>query len=145
MLSFESGVKANVVPAKACALFEGLEGDDGGGAGRPRPEKDLGIRFAVSAEEGPLKDRGGGGKRTRLHAVEGEECLNRASGADRAVCRWRTAHSLRKVKCVKPADPPWGLAGSGTWASAQKDELSGELTLAFSILKITEDGACRRI
>ena len=27
MLSFESGVKANVVPAKAWALFEGLEGD----------------------------------------------------------------------------------------------------------------------
>ena len=54
MLSFESGVKANVVPAKAWALFEGLEGD-AVEALIGQAEKDLGIHFTVSAEEGRLK------------------------------------------------------------------------------------------
>lgn len=136
MLSFESGVKANVVPAKAWALFEGLEGD-AVEALIGQAEKDLGIHFTVSAEEGRLKIEAEG---ENGHASTPWKGKNALTGLLALTERLPLADSpqLEKVKALNRLIPHGDWLGKNL-GIAQKDELSGELTLAFSILRITEE------
>ena len=137
MLSFESGVKANVVPAKAWALFEGLEGD-AVEALIGQAEKDLGIHFTVSAEEGRLKIEAEG---ENGHASTPWKGKNALTGLLALTERLPLADSpqLEKVKALNRLIPHGDWLGKNL-GIAQKDELSGELTLAFSMLTVKEDG-----
>ena len=135
LVSFESGVKSNVVPGKAYALFEGLEGDDVEELVN-RAGQELGLRFVMSAEDGLLKIEAEGESGHASTPWKGKNALTGLLALTEKL-PLADCGQLKKVRALNRLIPHGDWLGAGLGIS-QKDELSGELTLAFSILKITE-------
>ena len=135
MVSFHSGTKTNVVPGAAEALFEGLDGDETGALAKSM-EEELGIRFTVSSEDGCLKIAAAG---ENGHAMAPWKGKNALTGLLSLIERLPLAE-CGQVKTVRALNR---LMPHGDWYGEalgikMSDEESGELTLAFSMLDISE-------
>lgn len=135
MVSFKCGTKVNVVPAAAEALFEGLDGDETEALAKSM-EEELGITFTVSSEDGCLKIAASG---ENGHASTPWKGKNALTGLLALIERLPLAEcgKLKAVRALNHLMPhgDWFGAGLGIQMS---DEESGELTLAFSMLDISE-------
>ena len=137
MISFKSGTKVNVVPAKAEALFEGLDGSDTEEFAK-KFEEELGIRFDVSAENGYMKIEAFG---ENGHASTPWKGKNALTGLLALIEKLNLAEceQLEKIRALNRLMPHGDWFGKNL-GIAMEDEISGPLTLAFSMLEITETG-----
>lgn len=141
VVSIDAGIKINVVPGKAFALFEGLEYAAVSPAAEVA-EKKTGIRFQL---EEVIE---GGFPYLRVTALgKGAHASTPAAGANALT-------GLLTLICMLPFAPsrqlsaihalaelmPHNDTGGEALGIAMKDELSGSLTLAFSLLSVTDSG-----
>lgn len=136
MVSFKSGTKSNVVPSKAEALFEGLDGSDTEAFAHTL-EAELGIRFDVTSEDGYMKIEAFG---ENGHASTPWKGKNALTGLLALIEKLPLAEcgQLEKVKALNALMPHGDWLGKNL-GIAMEDEISGQLTLAFSILEIGEE------
>ena len=125
----------NVVPGAAEELFEGLDGDETGALAKSM-EEELGIRFTVSSEDGCLKIAAAG---ENGHAMAPWKGKNALTGLLSLIERLPLAE-CGQTKAVRALNR---LMPHGDWYGEalgikMSDEESGELTLAFSMLDISE-------
>lgn len=137
MVSFKSGTKVNVVPAKAEALFEGLDGSETEEFARTF-EAELGVHFDVTSENGYMKIEAFG---ESAHASTPEKGHN-ALTALLTLIEKLNLSDCGQVKAVKALNKmmPHGDFHGKNLGINHEDEISGKLTLAFSMLEITETG-----
>lgn len=136
LVSFESGTKLNVVPAKAEALFEGLSGPETETLAKSL-EAELGIHFEVTAQDGLLKIEAIG---ENGHASTPWKGKNALTGLLALIGRLPLAEcgQTEKIRALNKLIPHGDWLGKNL-GIAMEDEISGELTLAFSILTIGEE------
>lgn len=137
LVSFKSGTKSNVIPAKAEALFEGLDGSETESIARALGEE-LGVKFDICSENGCMKIVAEGENGHAARPWKGKNALTALLALiDRlplASCgQVEKIHSLNKLM-------PHGDYLGKNMGIAMEDEISGPLTLAFDILEITEEG-----
>lgn len=137
LVSFKSGTKSNVVPAKAVALFEGLDGSDTEEFAHTF-EKELGIRFDVTSEDGYMKLEAFG---ENGHASTPWNGKNALTGLLTLIEKLPLAdcEQFEKIRALNAIMPHGDWYGKNL-GIAMEDELSGPLTVAFSMLEITETG-----
>lgn len=135
LVSFKSGTKSNVVPAKAVALLEGLDGSDTEEFAHTF-ERELGIRFDVTSEDGYLKLEAFG---ENGHASTPWNGKNALTGLLTLIEKLPLAdcEQIEKIKALNAIMPHGDWYGKNL-GIAMEDELSGPLTVAFSMLEITE-------
>lgn len=136
LVSIQAGVKTNVVPGKAKAVVEGFELsvlEEAAAAA----QKDTGIsfQFAPAAEGCEITAVGEG-----AHASTPEKGNNALTGLLDYLCRLPFApcaqiKALRKTAALMPHGDVNGTA----LGIDMEDEISGRLTLAFSMLTVDEN------
>lgn len=136
LVSLEAGIKVNVVPGKAYATVEGLERSVMDEVAN-QVEHKTGVHFDLETTEHVTKITAVG---TGSHAAHPEDGNNALTGLLRyltelplAPCEQVTA--IHKLLELIPHGDVHG-AGLGI---AMEDEISGKLTLALSLLKVTRD------
>lgn len=135
--SVQAGIKVNVVPGKAYAIVKGMN-QDTVEAMMNQVEAETGIRFEMELNDNAMELTAVG---SGAHASTPAEGNNALTGMltllDRlefAPCeQTRMIHSLLSLF-------PHGDTKGEALGVAMADELSGELTMAFSMLTITEKG-----
>lgn len=137
MVSFKSGTKSNVVPPRAFALFEGLDGSDTEAFAHTL-EEELGVQFDVTSENGYMKIEAVG---EGAHASTPWKGKNALTGLLTLIEKLNLADcgQMQTVKALNRLMPHGDWYGKNL-GIAMQDELSGDLTLAFSMLEITETG-----
>ena len=135
MVSFKSGTKSNVVPSKAEALFEGLDGSDTEAFAHTL-EAELGIRFDVTSEGGYMKIEAFG---ENGHASTPWKGKNALTGLLALIEKLELAEcgQVEKIRALNKLMPHGDWFGKNL-GIAMEDEESGQLTLTFSMLEITE-------
>lgn len=133
LVSFSSGTKANVIPGKAEAVLAGLQAEEvEKEAGQV--EQETGIHFTVTAhQEGVMVLAQGHG----AHASTPQEGKNALTGLLKLIVRLPLADCQQKKAVaalyeLMPHGDVCGKAMGVDW----KDEISGEMTLAFSMLTV---------
>ncbi|MCI8516266.1 MAG: M20 family metallopeptidase [Hungatella sp.] len=136
LVSVDAGIKINVVPGKAYGAVEGISTEllrETAG----QVEKETGIRFELQ-EDGTL---------TRITAVGDNAHAAHPEGGNNALTGLLTyitrlplddcplLEAVRGLAELIPHKDLWGKA----MGIAMEDEVSGKLTLAFSMLRVTED------
>lgn len=136
MVSFVSGTKVNVVPSKAEAVIEGLSASEIEAAAKAA-EKELDITFQITMAGAQVKILAAG---ANGHASTPWKGKNALTGLLTLIGRLPLADcpQLEIVKSLNVLMPHGDVYGKGL-GIAMEDELSGPLTLAFSILTITEN------
>lgn len=136
LLSLDAGIKINVVPGKAGALVEGVD-EETLHKTACEVKAETGIEFTFSQE----------GSRTRItaegknaHAAHPEGGNNALTGLLVYVTRLplEDCPQLACLRGLLELIPHGDLYGKAM-GIAMEDEISGELTLAFSMLKVTEN------
>lgn len=137
MVAFKSGIKLNVVPPKAYALFEGLDGSETE-AFAHQFEEELGVKFDVTSENGYLKLMAVG---ESAHASTPEKGKNALTALLTLVEKLNLADcgQIQAVKALNKMMPHGDCHGEHLGIN-HEDEISGKLTLAFTMLEITETG-----
>ena len=137
MVAFKSGVKSNVVPPKAYALFEGLDGSETEAFAK-QFEAELGVTFDVTSESGYLKLEAIG---ESAHASTPEKGTN-ALTALLALIEKMDLADCSQIQMVKALNKmmPHGDNHGAALGVDHEDEISGKLTLAFTMLEMTETG-----
>ena len=137
MVAFKSGVKSNVVPPKAYALFEGLDGSETEAFAK-QFEAELGVTFDVTSENGYLKLEAIG---ESAHASTPEKGTNALTALMALIEKMDLADcgQLQIVKALNKMMPHGDNHGAGLGVN-HEDEISGKLTLAFTMLDVTETG-----
>ncbi len=137
LVSIDAGTKVNVVPGKANAVVKGLDAKTLEHAAA-ECEKRTGIRFELKLDEDTAVITAIG---ESAHASLPEEGNNALTGLlsfltelPLAECEQMTM--IRRLLELIPHGDTKGEA----LGIAMEDELSGSLTLAFSLLKVTESG-----
>ena len=131
----EAGTKLNVVPGKAKAVVEGIDGDVLESAAAATEAK-TGIRFEFEyAEAGTTITAIGAG----AHASTPEEGNNAITGLLTLLTAlpFAPCAQIEKLGQLLQLMPHGDVHGEGLGIK-MADELSGELTLAFSMLTVTE-------
>lgn len=137
LVSLDAGIKVNVVPGKVNAVVAGLKMDVLEKAAA-ECEKKTGIRFELeSKEEYSLITAIG----KSAHASIPEEGNNALTGLLTYLTELPMAESeqmmmIRRLLELMPHGDTCGKA----LGIAMGDEISGDLTLAFSLLKVTDSG-----
>lgn len=136
LVSFTSGTKVNVVPSKAEAVIEGLSASEIEAAAKAA-EKELDITFQITMAGAQVKILAAG---ANGHASTPWKGKNALTGLLTLIGRLPLADcpQLEIVKSLNVLMPHGDVYGKGL-GIAMEDELSGPLTLAFSILTITEN------
>lgn len=136
LVSFTSGTKVNVVPSKAEAVVEGLSASEIEAAAKAA-EKELDITFQITMAGAQVKILAAG---ANGHASTPWKGKNALTGLLTLIGRLPLADcpQLEIVKSLNVLMPHGDVYGKGL-GIAMEDELSGPLTLAFSILTITEN------
>ena len=134
---FRGGFRINVLPPEAECLVAGLSAD----AARPycdRAAAETGVRYELREEGDSLHIlcRGKG-----AHASLPEEGVNAITGLLHLLCSLPLAKvgSTAALRALSALFPHGDCAGKAL-GIAQSDELSGALTLAFSLLTVTGTG-----
>lgn len=137
VLSLRSGDKANVVPARAVLLIEGLE-EAALRAAAEETERETGVRFGIAAEPaGVLRIEARG---QAAHASTPQDGRNALTAALRLIAKLPLADSpglqaLRALDRLLPYEDTCGRA-LGIY---REEERSGAVTLCFSILDYTPE------
>ena len=137
MVAFKSGVKSNVVPPKAYALFEGLDGSETEAFAK-QFEGELGVTFDVTSENGYLKLEAIG---ESAHASTPEKGINALTALLTLIEKMDLADcgQMQMVKALNKMMPHGDHHGAALGVD-HEDEISGKLTLAFTMLDVTETG-----
>ena len=137
MAAFKCGVKSNVVPPKAYALFEGLDGSETEAFAK-QFEAELGVTFDVTSENGFLKLEAIG---ESAHASTPEKGKNALTALLTVIDKMDLAEcdQLKYVKALNKMMPHGDNHGAALGVN-HEDEISGKLTLAFTMLDVTETG-----
>jgi len=135
MVAFKSGTKVNVVPSKAYALFEGLDSAETETFVK-QFEAELGVKFEVSSENGCLKVEAFG---ESTHASTPEKGTNALTALLALIGKMNLADcgQMQAVKALNKMMPHGDFNGKNLGIN-HEDEISGKLTLAFSMLEVTE-------
>lgn len=135
MVAFKSGVKSNVVPPKAYALFEGLDGSETEAFAK-QFEAELGVTFEVTSENGLLKLEAFG---ESAHASTPEKGTNALTALLTVIDKMNLA-DCGQIKLVKALNKmmPHGDNHGASLGINHEDEISGKLTLAFTMLDVTD-------
>jgi len=137
LVSLNAGLKVNVVPAKAFAVTEGVALDVAKRIAED-VEKETGIRFVFSQEDARIRITAEG---ANAHAAHPEGGNNALTGLLTLVVRL-PLEECGQIACLKGLlglIPHGDLYGEGL-GIAMEDEISGKLTLAFSMLNVTDTG-----
>lgn len=136
ILSVEAGVKVNVVPGTANAVVEGMEPAQVIEIAEAA-EKETGVSYEVKATEDTVSITAVG---KGAHASTPEEGVNALTGLLVLLSRLPLAPcgQVDAIKDLLVLIPHGDTRGNGL-GIAMSDELSGDLTLAFSLLKIDEE------
>ena len=137
MVAFKSGVKSNVVPPKAYALFKGLDGSETEAFAK-QFETELGVTFDVTSENGCLKLEAIG---ESAHASTPEKGTNALTALLALIEKMDLADcgQMQMVKALNKMMPHGDNHGAALGVD-HEDEISGKLTLAFTMLDVTETG-----
>lgn len=135
VISIHAGTKVNVVPGKASAVFEGLDDDVVRAAGA-EVEKETGVSFEIQGKDHQLEILAVGEGAHASTPYEGKNALTALllliKKLPFASCKQIQAlHSLAELF-------PCGDTEGKALGIAMEDELSGALTLAFSLLTVTD-------
>lgn len=136
VISVEAGIKVNVVPGKAYAVLEGLD-DNLVRAESQKITENTGVEFEISGMNNTLKITAIGAGAHASKPEEGKNALTALllllDALPFAKCRQTDMiHALTVLF-------PHGDTKGEALGIAMEDELSGDLTLAFSLLKVTAD------
>lgn len=137
LVSLDCGVKANVVPGKAKALVKGLKLKDAEETA-VRTERETGISFAMeeTAEGLAILAQGEG-----AHASTPQEGKNALTGLLELLAGLPLADSPQREALTGLLNLiPHGDVSGSALGIAMEDALSGSLTLALSMLKVTKTG-----
>ena len=141
LVSFDAGIKVNVVPGKAYAVTEGLDREvmDQVAA---EVEKEIGVHFDLESEDTAagvcqVKVTAVGTGSHAAHPYDGNNALTGLltylTRLDFAPCQ-----QMEVLKNLLTLIPHGDVNGKNLGV-AMEDEISGELTLAFSILHVAAD------
>ncbi len=136
LVSLEAGIKVNVVPGKAYGIVEGLERSVMDEVAK-QVEEETGVRFDLETTESATKITAMG---TGAHAAHPDDGNNALTGLLTYLTRLPLAPCGQVTVLHKLLEliPHGDVHGAGL-GIAMEDEISGKLTLAFSLLKVTED------
>lgn len=133
VISIQAGTKVNVVPGKAKAVFEGLDDDLVRSVGA-EVEKETGVSFGIQGMNSTLEITAVGKGAHASTPHEGRNALTALllliKKLPFAACEQITL--LHKLESLFP----WNDTSGKALGIAMADELSGELTLAFSLLTV---------
>ena len=137
LISVDAGIKINVVPGKAFAVVEGV-GLEILEKAAETAEKETGIRFSFDRSGSRIKITAQGDNAHAAHPEGGNNALT-------GLLSFLTGLPLdpcAQTECLKNLQKliPHGDLYGEAMGIAMEDEISGRLTLAFSMLKVTEDG-----
>lgn len=132
LVSIEGGIKANVVPGKAFATVQGLDLSDLCDMAREM-EKETGVAYEIKNREdiSYITAVGKG-----AHASTPEEGINALTGLLSLLVKlpFAPCGQIEAVKDLAKLIPHGDTSGEGLGVKME-DELSGRLTLAFSLLQ----------
>lgn len=136
VISIHAGTKVNVVPGKAYAVFEGLDDNLVREVGLT-VEKETGVSFEIKGMNETLEITAIGEGAHASTPQEGKNALTALllliKKLPFADCgQIKALHSLEELF-------PWNDTSGTALGIAMADELSGDLTLAFDLLEVTED------
>ena len=136
LVSLEAGIKVNVVPGKAYGIVEGLERSVMDEVAK-QVEEETGVRFDLETTESATKITAIG---TGAHAAHPDDGNNALTGLLTYLTRLPLAPCGQVTVLHKLLEliPHGDVHGAGL-GIAMEDAISGKLTLAFSLLKVTED------
>lgn len=135
LLGIEAGIKVNVVPGKAYAKVKGVDAEELEDAAK-RTEDATGIRFELELINDVAKITAIG---QGAHASTPEEGNNALTGllVFLSMLPLADCEQIRSVNNLLALMPHGDTSGRAL-GIAMSDELSGSLTLAFSLLHVTE-------
>lgn len=137
LVSVEAGTKVNVVPGKASAVVKGLDAKVLEHAAT-ECEKRTGIRFELKLDEDTAIITAIG---KSAHASLPEEGNNALTGLLLFLTELPLAECEQMIMIRRLLELiPHGDTSGEALGIAMEDELSGSLTLAFSLLNVTESG-----
>lgn len=137
LVSLEAGVKVNVVPSKACAAVEGF-GEEMLAKAAKDCEEETKIRFSLERQGNIVRITAEG---KGAHASIPEEGNNALTGllAFLSKLPFAPCEQIKRLHSLWQLFPHRDTAGKAL-GIAMEDEISGKLTLAFSLLTMTEKG-----
>ncbi|MDO4328668.1 MAG: dipeptidase PepV [Lachnospiraceae bacterium] len=135
LLSIDAGIKANVVPGKAYASAQGLDLSDLCDLAKAL-EKETGVEFEIKADEDVAHITAIG---KGAHASTPQEGINALTGLLVLLSKlpFAPCSQIDGVKELLELMPHGDTCGEALGIK-MSDELSGELTLAFSLLKMDD-------
>lgn len=137
LVGLEAGTKVNVVPGKAGAVVAGIDAEALEHAAA-ECEKRTGIRFELKMDEDTATITAIG---ESAHASLPEEGNNALTGLLLYLTELPLAECEQMTMIRRLLELiPHGDTSGEALGIAMEDELSGSLTLAFSLLKVTESG-----
>lgn len=137
LVSLDAGIKVNVVPGKTRAVVQGVDTEVLEGIAE-KCEKEIGIRYELEIDEdiASITAIGEG-----THASTPEEGNNALTGLLVYLTRLPLAECGQTVMLRRLLELiPHGDVTGKALGISMEDELSGNLTLAFSLLKVTDSG-----
>lgn len=136
LLSIHAGTKVNVVPGKARAVLEGLDDNLVRDEGK-EVEKETGVSFEIQGKGNTLEITAIG---EGAHASTPKEGKNALTALLYLMTRlpFAPCDQIEAVNALTELFPWWDTSGKALGIDME-DELSGELTLAFTLLTVTSD------
>lgn len=137
VVSIDAGIKVNVVPGKAKAVFEGIDAKTLENASA-ETHKETGIKFEYEYENEVVNVTAIG---NAAHASVPEEGDNALTGLITLITKlpFAECEQIRKIHEIAELIPHGDTSGKALGVSME-DELSGALTLAFSLLTVSSTG-----
>lgn len=137
LLGISAGTKINVVPGKAAAETEGLEPEVLAEVVKA-VEQETGVRFLLEQDQGKCRITAVG---TGAHASLPEGGNNAITALLALLCRlpFAPCPQIDAVKNLADLQPHGDLYGTALGVDME-DEVSGRMTLALSMLKVTAEG-----
>lgn len=137
LVSLNAGTKINVVPAKAFAVTEGVDMEAMEQAAKA-VERETGISFTFSPQGNGIQITAEG---VNAHAAHPEGGNNALTGLLVLVSRLPFT-DCGQTACLKNLSQliPHGDMYGKSLGIAMEDDVSGKLTLAFSMLNVTQEG-----
>lgn len=136
LVSIDAGIKTNVVPGKAYAFVEGLERSLMDEAAE-EAQKETGVRFELESTERGIKIIAIG---AGAHAAHPDDGNNALTGLLTYLMKlpFAPCQQMTVLQNLLKLMPHGDVNGAGLGVDME-DEISGRLTLAFSLLKVSED------